>query len=520
MENYLLAIDAGTGSIRAVIFDLKGNQISVGQREWIHKEDSRFPGSMDFDIENNYNLLILCIKEAIAAAKIEPEKIIAVASDSMREAIILYDSEGKEIWACANVDSRSVDEVSQLAKISEGIEKEIYEESGQTFSLGALARILWVKNNMPEVYEQTTAVTMLNDWVNYKLSGNLSVEPSNGCTTGMFDLASRAWKPEIAAKCGLKADIYPVVHESGTPVGKITEEISSITGLSRECLVVTGGGDAQIGSVGVGAVKKGQAALFGGSFWQLEYNVGTPKVDPEGRVRINCHVVSNQWQHEMIAFFPGLVMRWFRDGFCQLEKMIEKDYGIDAYSLTEKLALDVPIGSHGMLCSFSSVMDYSNWKHAAPCFTNFGIDPEKFHKGTFYRALMENAALVTLGHLKIINALNDIEIKEIVFASGASKSSLWCQIVSDVLGVKILVPKVKEAAALGTAICAGYGAGVYKSIEEAAGELVEIEATYTPDMENHKKYGEIYETWLKVNKSQMENSDKGFLNHMWKAPGL
>jgi len=520
MSNYLMAIDAGTGSLRSVIFDLDGNQIAVSQQEWTHNEDPRYPNSMDFDVEKNYGIMVACVKESIQLSGINPKDIIAISSTSMREGIVLYDADGKELWACANVDARADKEVSQLKSLSKNIEQEIYEESGQTFALGALPRVLWVKNHMPDVYEKTAAITMLNDWITYKLTGILSVEPSNGCTTGMFDLSSRSWDNKIAEKCGLKTDIYPAVYECGKPIGKILPEMAAEFGLSEDCLIVAGGGDANLGCIGVGVCSPGQAALFGGSFWQLEYNVDKPTVDKDCRVRVNCHILENTWQYEMIAFFPGLIMRWFRDAFCQMEKQIAEERGISAYSVLEEQARSVPVGSHGMLCSFSSVMDYKEWKHASPAFVNFNIDPLKFNKGTFYRALMENAALVTLGHSKIISEVTGKEIKEVTFASGASQSDLWCQIVSDVLGAKVKIPKVKEATALGTSICAGVGAGVYTSIEDAADKLVQFEKEFTPDMENHKKYLEIYNTWKEINKTQMENSDRGLISHMWKAPGL
>ncbi|MEX1377232.1 MAG: autoinducer-2 kinase [Eubacteriales bacterium] len=520
MSKYLMAIDAGTGSLRSVIFDVEGNQISVSQQEWTHNEDPRYPNSMDFDVDKNYQIMMNCVKESIKTSKINPKDIIAISSTSMREGIVLYDSSGKEIWACANVDARADEEVKQLKALSDDIEKDIYEESGQTFALGALPRILWVKNHMPEVYEKVASVTMLNDWITYKLTGILSVEPSNGCTTGMFNLSSRKWDNQIAKKCGLKEDIYPDVYECGKPIGKILREMAEEFGLSEECLIVAGGGDANLGCVGVGVCSSGQAALFGGSFWQLEYNVDTPEVDEDCRLRVNCHILENTWQYEMIAFFPGLVMRWFRDAFCETEKELAKKKNISAYTLLEEQAAKVPVGSHGILCSFSSVMDYKEWKHASPAFVNFGIDPEKYTKGAFYRALMENAALVTLGHSKIISETTGKKIDEVIFASGASQSDLWCQIVSDVLGAKVKVPKVKEATALGTSICAGVGAGLYASIEDAAKQLVQFEKEYTPNMENHKKYLEIYDTWKEINKTQMFNSDRGLISHMWKAPGL
>ena len=520
MSKYLMAIDAGTGSVRAVIFDLNGNQISSHSHEWDHKTDPRYPGSMDFDWKYNWQLTVECIRESIKKAEINSEDILAISTTSMREGIVLYDTEGEEIWACANVDSRSNNEVKSLIEINSDFEKEIYKISGQTFALGALPRVLWVKNNMPEIYEKTKTLTMFNDWLIYKLSGILSSEPSNGCTTGIFDIKKRNWDPEIAKKCGLKDDIFPVVHESGTVVGKVSNKCSLETGLSMNTLVVAGGGDAQLGAVGVGVVKENQVAVFGGSFWQLEYNTRKPKMDEEGRIRVNCHTVEDMWQYEAIAFFPGLVLRWYRDGFCDREKVVSEITGEDPYNLMNREAEKVPAGSYGMMGAFSNVMDYISWRHAAPTFTNFQLDPEKFNRYTFYRALLENAALVTKGHFEMVKELTGNSPKEVVFANGASKSDLWCQIMADVLNVKIKVPKVKEATALGAAICAGVGAGVYKDIESAALSLVAWDKEYTPIEGNVKTYEELYKNWIKMYDVQLQLADSGVTNHMWKAPGL
>ena len=127
----------------------------------------------------------------------------------MREGIVLYDKDGQEIWACANVDARSDDEVAQLVHMNPELEKQIYRESGQTYALGALPRLFWVKNKMPEVYEKTAVCTMFNDWLIYKMTGVFSSEPSNACTTGIFDLKARDWDDKIAASIGLKTGIFP-----------------------------------------------------------------------------------------------------------------------------------------------------------------------------------------------------------------------------------------------------------------------------------------------------------------------
>ena len=118
MAKTLMAVDAGTGSVRAVLFSLDGEQLGCVQQEWTHKEDPRYPGSMDFDWVHNWDLARSCIRGVIEQTGVDPRDIAAVSTTCMREGIVLYDKEGQEIWACANVDARSDDEVAQLVHMN------------------------------------------------------------------------------------------------------------------------------------------------------------------------------------------------------------------------------------------------------------------------------------------------------------------------------------------------------------------------------------------------------------------
>ena len=285
-------------------------------------------------------------------------------------------------------------------------------------------------------------------------------------------------------------------------------------------IVVVGGGDCQLGMIGVDACLPGQAGVFGGSFWQYEFNTASPKTDDHCRVRVNCHAVPGVWQYEALAFKPGLVMRWFRDAFCQEEKRIAAESGTSAYDLMDERAAEVPVGAGGMVCCFSDIMNFIHWAHAAPTFTNFELDPDKYNKYTFYRAILENTALLVKGHIELVREFTGKEPDELVFAGGASYSDLWAQIVSDVTNKPVRVPVVKEATALGAAIIAGYGVGIYPSIAEGAHQVVKIEKTFSPDAANHAMYEKLYETWRKVYAAQLGLSEQGITKSMWSAPGI
>jgi len=304
-QKYLLAIDAGTGSIRAVLFDTKGNQLSMSQREWTHLEEEGVANSMSFDFEANWPLVCSCIKETIEG--VDAKDILALSATSMREGIVLYDRDGNELWGAANVDARASDEVKYLKENYSGIEEEFYQKSGQTFALGALPRLLWLKNNRPTIYEKVAAISMIGDWILAKLSGKIAVDPSNAGTTGIFSLNSRTWESEMAARVGLKDDIFPEVLETGEVLGRVSEKASKVTGLSPRTQVVMGGGDVQLGSAGLGVVREGDVAVLGGSFWQQVVNIKSDVTPPKDMgIRVNPHVIKGLSQLKVLHSFRVL----------------------------------------------------------------------------------------------------------------------------------------------------------------------------------------------------------------------
>ena len=521
MNKYLMAIDAGTGSIRAVIFDTKANQISVAQREWTHLEEENVPNSMNFDCNNNWPLVVTCIQEAMQKAAINPDDILGVSATSMREGIVLYDADGKELWAVANVDARAEEEVRYLKENFADLEEDFYADSGQTFALGALPRLLWLKNNHPEIYKKVAHISMIGDWILARLSGVIASDPSNGGTTGIFSLKKRNWMPQMPAKVGIKETIFPKVLEVGSVVGFVTKKASDETGLSTSTKVIMGGGDVQLGAAGLGVVEAGQVAILGGSFWQQVVNIKSDVEPPKDMsVRVNPHVIEGLSQAEGITFFSGLVMRWFRDAFCDMEKLEAQEKGCDVYEILEQKAQEISAGSYEILPVFSDSMKYKKWYHAAPSFLNLGLDADKYNRASMFRSLEENAAIVSSINLEKIKQFSGVEFDEIVFAGGASKGKLWSQIVADVTGYRVKIPRITEATALGAAMAAGVGCGIYKDLASAAKELVVWDKTYEPNLENKKIYEKLKIKWQEAYEVQLKLVDDNITTSMWKAPGL
>lgn len=284
--------------------------------------------------------------------------------------------------------------------------------------------------------------------------------------------------------------------------------------------VVVGGGDVQLGCAGLGITEPSQAAVIGGTFWQQVVNLPKPVTDPEMNVRINPHVVTNLAQAESISFFTGLTMRWFRDAFCEEEKRLADRLGVDAYTLLEQMAERVPVGSNDVIPIFSDAMHFKSWYHAAPSFINLSIDPEKCNKPVLFRALQENAAIVSSCNLDQVEKFSGVKLTSIVFAGGGSKGKLWSQILADVTGLTVNIPVVKEATALGCAIAAGVGVGIYPSLSEAGKKLVKFERRHIPNPEHYALYQSHKTKWAQVYRKQLQLVDEGLTTSLWKAPGL
>jgi autoinducer-2 kinase len=512
---YLLAIDAGTGSCRAVLFTDALEQAAVAQREWTHREPPGVPGGQDFDVEAGWVAIAACVRDALRSARASGAEVAAVAATSMREGMVLFDSGGREIWACPNVDSRSAAEAAELVR--QGAAEKIYAEAGDWVAITAPARLRWLARHRPGVLAEAGSLGMLSDWIVYRLTGAHVTEPSAGSSSGMFTLAGRCWSAEIPAMCGLPPAVLPPVVDPGTVVGEVSAAAAELTGLRRGTPVAAGGADTQLALLGIGAGRD-EYTVVGGTFWQNTVLLADPLIDPRARLRTLCHVVPGEWMLEGIGFYCGMSMRWFRDAFCDAESALARTRGVDPYVLMEQEAAKAPAG--GVMAIMSNLMNAQRWVHASPSFLQFDLaDPAASGRGACVRALEEAAAYVARGHRDIIGELTGLGFAEVVFTGGAAKGALWPQVMADVLAVPVHVPAVTESSALGAALCAGVGAGSYASLTEPRQALRARAASYEPDPAAVAVYAERYPAWREVYRRMLDITEDGLLRPLWRAAG-
>lgn len=516
--SHLLAIDAGTGSVRALVFDAAGSPVATASRPWEHDPELGVPASMGFAVERNWALVVEIVREALASAGVRAEDVVAVSATSMREGLVVLDADGHEIWACANVDARAGAEVAELAA-KDGVEELVYHRSGQTFALAAQPRLLWLARHRPELYARAATVLMLSEWVLYRLSGVAAMEPSNGSTSGLLSLATRDADGELASICGLRTGLLPQVVEPGTVLGAVTAAAARETGLSTRALVVVGGGDAQLAALGLGMTEPGQALVVAGTFWQQMVNLAEPVTDPQMRVRVNAAAVPGLWQAEAIAFHAGTAVRWFRDTFAGPEVAAGLAEGREALDVLADAAADIPIGSDGVIPIFSDVMNYRRWKHAAPSFLNLPLEGGARLRAAMFRSLLENAAIVARANLSLVEDFSGAHPEQVVLAGGSAKSHVWTQIVADVLGRPLRIPAVTEATAQGAAACAASGAGLFATPAEASAGWVRWDREVEPVPAHHEAYEPVVDRWSRAYAAQRELMTAGVTTPMWQAPG-
>lgn len=454
----MLAIDAGTGSARALAFDFEGRLVAHASREWTHAAVPGHPGGRVFDTATGWAAISSAVRQVTSSCA--GRHIAAVAASSMREGFVLYDGEGRELWACPNTDGRARAEADDL--VAEGVADYIYTIGGDWVSITAPARLRWVQRYEPEVLDRARHFGMLSDWVATRLTGEFTTEPTCGSSSAMFNLSSRTWSIELADAIGIDASILPTVVACGSVIGSVTDEASRATGLPVGMPVVAGGADTQLALHGIDA-HAGVPTIVGGTFWQTAAVVDEPLIDPERRLRTLCHVEPGSWMVEGIGFLSGLAMRWFRDAMCPDALREGEARGTSAFSIMDEWAAEAPIGSNGVLALLANVMQADAWHHAAPAFVGFDInDAASSSRGAFIRAIEEAAAYVAAGHLDILSALTDgraVAAGTVTFTAGSSAGSLWPRVIAGVTGLDTLVTAAPEATSFGAARLAAVGVG-------------------------------------------------------------
>ena len=503
MASYILSHDLGTTGDKATLFSAEGKLISSTFASY----QTYYPeiGWAEQDPEHYWRAFCESTKALIDKAKIKPFDIAVVSFSGQMMAALPVDKDGKAlrnsiIWA----DLRSTKQVGELStRIGED---SVYEITGHRLSASYSAtKIMWIRENEPEVYKNTHKFIHAKDFIVSRLTGNIYSDYSDASGMNLLDIKSLDWSEELLEATKIDQNKLPDLVESTEVVGKVTGKASSLSGLIQGTPVVIGGGDGACATCGAGVMGEEEAYIYLGTSTWMAFATKRPIIDPKKRTFTFSHFHKGLYMPAGTMQSGGGSFKWFKDTLCDAESDAAEKLNLDVYELLTLKAKEIPCGSAGLLFLPYLMGERSPlWNpKARGCFIGLSIVHTKSH---MIRSVLEGVAY----NMKIIEeafAEQGVSFQSIRIIGGGAKSRIWRRIFADVMEKPISrLNFIEEATAVGAAIAGGVGAGFFSSIHDAKG-FVKIEEEINPDERNYPVYRRYYTIFKKSYEQLMDVFD-------------
>ena len=481
---YLIGIDIGTSSTKTVVFNEHGKVLSLASRGYMY--DIPKTGYAEQDPDIWWEASAETIAKAVRKAGIRKEEISGIGLSGQMHGMVPLDANGSLVRkAILHCDVRAVDITEDL---SVRIGRQTFYDItyNPLFSGMQLVSLEWMRKNEPECFEKTKWVICPKDYVRYKLTGEIGTEATDASGTLAYDMQNQSWAGSLIERLGLSSVLFPQIKLSCDIAGTVTKEAAEKTGLKEGTLVVYGGGDQAMHSLGNGVLEKNILMATIGTSGQVIMLSNKLIKNQQMNTHTFCHVNPNMWFGLGACLYAGAALNWFRRTFAEE----------DNYERLSALAETVAPCSEGLV--FFPAMSGERTPYldmeTRGAFLGMTIAHTKAH---FARAIMEGVAMEMKQSIEIMKELYGQPAKYIC-AGGGANSSVWAQIQADVYGCEIHISDIPEQACLGAAITAGTGTGVFGNIKEGFYQMSHNqERIIEPQKENMVKYAEYYEDIFK-----------------------
>ena len=488
-DKYVLAVDAGSTGARCLITDLKGNLVSLGQEKWAYVTPRDVsPLAREFNPQLFWRIICRAIRKAIGKAHINPADIIGVSATSQREGTVFLDKEGRELYAGPNIDLRAL---SEGMLIDNEFGEEIYSLTGHKPSfLFVPAKLKWFEANRPEIYHRIAKVLTVSDWIIYKLSGEPVGEVCGANELGLVDLRERKWSNKLQGLLKLPEGIYPRLGEAGDLVGMVSHRAALESGLPQGIAVSLSTPDTQCGLIGLGIKEEGEAGIIAGWSAPIQMVTDKPILDSQARLWTGCYVL-RKWVLESNAGEAGSIYYWIKEvmfGRSKLERV---------YGLMDRLAQQAPAGAEGTLAFLGPEamnMTRLGLKYGGFLFP-LPLNTADIRREHLIRGMLENLCFAIKANCIQLEESSGLKIKKISLGGSLAKSECLAQILPAVLNFPVSLPDFTEVSALGAAICAATGAGIYSCLEEAINAMKAKDKIIEPEPLTASEYAEYYQKW-------------------------
>ncbi len=470
-----ISLDVGTTSVKTALFNASGDMPAASNLEYdliTPREDI-----IELAAETYWERCRSGIREVIAASGVPPRRIRSIGICSQGETLIALDGAGKPLRnAIVWMDNRSRKEARQIAA-----------ELGENPATGQIeiiptwpvTKILWLRNNEPDVFSKARRYLLVEDYIIYRLTGLFKGEYALYSSSYMLDVVGKSWWSEILDFVGLRQEQLVDLCEPGEVVGPLLPSTAKELGLPQETKVVTGAMDQTAAMVGAGNIEAGVVTETTGSALVICQSLDTFPKSRDLRMAIQYHGIPDKYLIMGWCASGGMTLKWLRDTFFGPERDAALKANRSTYEPLTALAEGISPGSQGLL--FFPYMAGTGTLDIDPEVRGVFYGLELHHKRAhFVRAVMESLAFVLRQNLELMAGLG-MPCTDVRSLGGGANSRLWNQIKADTMKTTITTMKCPEAASLGVAILQAVALGVHPDVSTAVGRMVQVDEVFHPD---------------------------------------
>ncbi|MFK7801176.1 MAG: xylulokinase [Anaerolineae bacterium] len=497
---YFIGIDSSTTATKALLIDSAGAVIGVTSS--IYDYETPHPLWSEQSPDLWWQATISSIRQLLSETAIDPADIKGIGLTGQMHGLVLLDRHDNVLrpsilWN----DQRTSSECDEMrAKI--GKSRLIYITGNDALTGFTASKILWVKNNEPEIYAQISKILLPKDYVRFCLTGDYAVDKAGGAGTQLFDVRQRDWSAELVAELGIEKEWLPPTYEGTDETGKISQSAAEATGLLAGTPVFGGGGDQAANAVGTGAVTEGIVSMSMGTSGVVFASVDAPLIEPDGKLHAFCHAVPDKWHLMGVMLSAAGSMRWHHDTHAPQS----------SYDDFVAPTAEIPAGSNGLL--FLPYLTGERTPHPDPlargAFVGLTVRHTQAH---MTRAVMEGVAFGMRDMFELMKEIGLSKVSQVRVSGGGSKSPIWRQILADSLNAEMVTVNTAEGAAFGAALLAAVGAGNWSSVPDASQAVVRVTGRTRPGTdvavydEAYQIYRNLYPT-LKATFGQLSHFDQ------------
>ena len=494
--NYLIGIDLGTSSTKTVLFDEKGTVIaSAGRYYPLYTPNN---GWAEQKPEDWRDAALETIAKVVKDSGVAADDIKGLGISGQMHGLVMLDEAGEVIrpsiiWC----DQRTGKECREITE-KVGAKRLIEITANPALTGFTASKILWVRNHEPENYAKCKHILLPKDYVRYVLTGEFATEVSDASGMQLLDVPKRQWSDEILEKLDIDKSLLAKVYESPEVTGTILPEIAKKTGLSTSTVVVGGAGDNAAAAVGTGVVEDGKAFTTIGTSGVVFAHSSDISIDPKGRVHTFCCAVPGAWHVMGVTQAAGYSLAWFQGNIGTEYAHKAEEQGCSSFDLINADVLKTPIGANRLI-----YLPYLNGERTPHLDANcrgvfFGLS-SMHTTADMARAVMEGISYSLTDCNDIIREMG-INVTEMMACGGGAKNAVQRQMMADMFGCDGKTVTATEGPALGVAILAGVGAGIYDSVEDACRKMIHTdpEKECHPDAAATKEYEKFHQLYKKL----------------------